>query len=193
MNGRIFVALATATTLLGTGGPLLAQQTTPPSAPATTSESTTKPPSGMSRSDRDFMTKVAGDSLAEIELGRLAAERGQSDAVKQFGQRMVSDHTKANDELKRLADQKGVTLPTQLDKTHARTRDRLAKLDAAAFDREFVKDMVRDHKKDVSAFQRESQKAKDPDLKSWAGQTLPTLQDHLKAAQDLQATVAAKK
>jgi putative membrane protein len=198
MRTRTLVALATATTLFGGSTTLLAQQaTTPqtqpakPAKPATSANEAAKA-SGLARTDRNFITDVARDSMAEVELGRLAAERGQSDQVKQFGQRMVTDHTKASDELKKLADQKGVTLPTELDRSHARTLDRLAKLSGTEFDKAFVTDMVKDHKKAVKEFQKQSEKAKDADLKSWAGQTLPTLQDHLKAAQDMQASVAKK-
>jgi putative membrane protein len=74
-----------------------------------------------------------------------------------------------------------------------REKDRLSKLSGAAFDREYVKMMVKDHEKDVAAFKRESQQAKDPDLKAWAGKTLPTLEDHLQMIKRVQSQVAAKK
>src|SRR2546425_252435 len=82
-----------------------------------------------------------------------------------------------------------LTLPTDLDPKHRQLRDRLAKLTGADFDRAYANEMVKDHKKDVADFKREAKGAKDPDLKAWAGKTLPTLEDHLKAAQDVQAQV----
>jgi putative membrane protein len=144
---------------------------------------------GMAAADRKFMMNVARDGMAEVELGKLAAQKGNSDAVKQFGQRMADDHGKANDELKNLAQQKGLTVPTDLDSKHKQVMDRLSKLSGADFDRAYVNDMVRDHRKDVAEFKREADRAKDPDLKSWAQKTLPTLEDHLKQVQQLQAQV----
>jgi putative membrane protein len=158
--------------------------------PSTTAPSTGAPAkSGLAAADRKFMMDAARGGMAEVELGKLAAERATSDAVKQLGQRMADDHGKANDELKNLAQQKGVTLPTDLDAKHKQLRDRLAKLSGADFDRAYVNEMVRDHRKDVSEFKKEATRAKDSDLKAWADKTLPTLEDHLKQVQQLQAQV----
>ena len=144
---------------------------------------------GMAAADRKFVMEAARGGLAEVELGKLAAEKGSADAVKQFGKRMADDHAKAAAELKDFADKKGMTLPADLDPKHRQLRDRLAKLTGADFDRAYANEMVKDHKKDVADFKREAKGAKDPDLKAWAGKTLPTLEDHLKAAQDVQAQV----
>ena len=144
---------------------------------------------GMAAADRKFVMEAARGGLAEVELGKLAAEKGSADAVKQFGKRMADDHAKAAAELKDFADKKGMTLPADLDPKHRQLRDRLAKLTGADFDRAYANEMVKDHKKDVADFKREAKGAKDPDLKAWAGKTLPTLEDHLKAAQDMQAQV----
>ena len=144
---------------------------------------------GLSQTDRKFVMESARGGMAEVELGKLAAEKGSSDAVKQFGQRLADDHGKAGTELKQLAEQKGVTLPTDLDAKHKQLRDRLAKLNGADFDRAYINEMVKDHKKDVADFKRQANGAKDSELKSWAGKTLPTLEDHLKQAQQLQAQV----
>jgi putative membrane protein len=155
-------------------------------------QTTSKETSGkMASSDAKFMTEAARGNMAEVELGRLATERGSSDAVKQFGQRMVSDHGKANDELKQLAQQKGLTLPTDLDSKHKKTIDKLSKLSGAGFDKAYAKEMVRDHDKDVKEFQHEAQKARDADLKSWAGKTLPLLQEHQQQARQMSASVGA--
>ena len=135
--------------------------------------------------DRHFIRKAGQGGLAEVELGKLATEKGQSEEVKKFGQRMVDDHSKANDQLKQLAESKGVTLPTQLDAKDEATKKRLEKLSGEKFDRAYMNDMVQDHTKDVSEFKKESTTAKDPDVKSFASQTLPTLQDHLKEARSI--------
>jgi putative membrane protein len=160
-----------------------AQQTSQPSGSAQQSKG------GLARAERGFIMTAARDGMAEVDLGKLAAERGSADAVKQLGQRLADDHTKANDELKNLAQQKGITLPTDLDAKHKQLRDRLAKLNGADFDRAFVNEVVRDHQKDVNAFKREAGRAKDPDVKAWADKTLPTLEEHLKMAQQAQAQV----
>ncbi len=141
--------------------------------------------------DTAFAKEAAIGGMAEVELGNLAKEKASSNDVKQFGDRMVTDHSKANDELKQWAQQKNVTLPTTLDAKHKATRDRLAKLSGDAFDKAYMHDMVTDHQKDVAAFKRESTSGKDADLKAWAAKTLPTLQEHLKLAQDTATKVGA--
>ena len=137
----------------------------------------------VARSDRKFMEKAAQGGMAEVELGKLAAQKAQSPQVKQFGQRMVDDHSKANDQLKKLASNKGVTLPTEMDRSSKREMDKLSKLSGAEFDAEYMKHMVSDHKKDVKEFKSEANKAKDADVKQFAASTLPTLEEHLKLAQ----------
>jgi putative membrane protein len=143
----------------------------------------------VSAADRAFVNAAAIGDLAEVDLGNLAKEKGSSQDVKNFGDRMVTDHGKANDQLKSWAQQKNVTLPTELDARHKATHDRLAKLSGEAFDKAYMRDMLTDHKADVAKFKKESASAHDPGLKSWAGQTLPTLEDHLKVAQDTASKV----
>lgn len=147
----------------------------------------------VSSSDRKFMEKAAIGGMAEVQMGTLAKERGMSDEVKSFANRMVTDHGKANDELKQLASSKGVTLPTDVDKQHKGKMDKLAKLQGPDFDRAYMKDMVSDHKKDVSEFKKEAKKAKDSDLQGWASKTLPTLEEHLAMAQKTNDVVQGSK
>ncbi len=123
--------------------------------------------------------------MAEVELGRLAAQKGHSPDVKRFGERMVTDHSKANDELKQLAVRKGITLPAEPTAQQKQEKERLSKLSGVQFDREYMKLMVEDHDKDVKAFQDETHGAADPDIKSFAAKTLPTLQEHQKMAKDI--------
>jgi putative membrane protein len=130
--------------------------------------------------DKQFVKEAAEGGMTEVELGQLATQNGQSDAVKQFGQRMVDDHTKANDQLKQIAQEKGVTVPTDLSAKDKAEKDHLSKLKGEQFDRAYMQHMVQDHKADVAEFKKEANSGKDSDVKNWASQTLPTLEDHLK-------------
>lgn len=139
--------------------------------------------------DQQFMMKAAQGGMAEVQLGNLAKDHASSASVKTFGQQMVDDHTKANDELKDLAAKKNVTLPADVDAKDKATMDRLSKLNGAAFDKAYMRDMVADHKKDVAEFQKEASSGKDSDVKDWASKTLPTLQHHLQMAQETEREV----
>jgi putative membrane protein len=146
----------------------------------------------LARGERNFIEEAAKGGMAEVQLGQLAATKGQSDQVKQFGQKMVDDHGKANEKLKQLAASKGVELPADIDRSARREHDKLSKLSGADFDREYMKHMVSDHKKDVKDFEREAKAAKDPDVKTFASDTLPTLQQHLQLAQQADAAVRSQ-
>jgi putative membrane protein len=139
----------------------------------------------MTSHDRDFIMDAATGGLMEVELGHIAAQKGSSDAVKQFGQRMVDDHSKANAELMTLASSKGITLPTTLDEKNQAKVTKLQGMSGAEFDRAYSKMMLSDHSKDVGAFEKQSTKGTDPDLKAFASKTLPTLQEHLQMARAL--------
>lgn len=181
-----------------TGSQASGSQSSDQSATSTTKSKTAKKSSSMSSesnssssgklsaADKNFVMKAAEGGLAEVQLGQLATQNAQSDEVKQFGQRMVDDHTKANDQLKQVAEQKGVTLPTDLSAKDKAEKGRLSKLKGEQFDRAYMQHMVMDHKKDVAEFKKESTSAKDSDVKNFASQTLPTLQDHLKQAQQVE-------
>jgi putative membrane protein len=131
------------------------------------------------------MKEAAGGGMAEVQLGKLAQEKSSSDQVKQFGQRMVDDHSKANQQLEQMAQQKNVRLPKQPGAREQAEKARLEKLSGDEFDKAYMSHMVADHKKDVAEFQKESSAARDPEIKSFASQTLPTLQEHLKQAQSI--------
>ena len=196
MKTRWVTTAAAVMTLAFAPAVTLAQQS---SAPATEKKADrgpdkTKVPSG----DRKFIESAYQDNLAEVELGKLASERGASESVKKFGQRMVDDHGKANGELAKLAQDKGVNTPSGLDGKHQKLRDRLAKLSSSDFDRAYADEMLKGHRKDVKEFQRVADRGKDPDVKGYAAKTLPVLQEHLKQAEDMHAQVkgsgkAAKK
>jgi putative membrane protein len=145
----------------------------------------------MSTSDKKFVRDAAQGGMAEVELGKLATEKASSDDVKKFGQRMVDDHTKANDQLKQVASREGVQLPEKLNAKDQMTKERLSKLSGAEFDRAYMSDMVKDHTKDVADFQRESNSGMDPAVKDFASKTLPTLQDHLREAKQIAPSTRA--
>ena len=133
--------------------------------------------------DKTFVEKAAVGGMAEVQLGNLAQQKAANDQVKQFAARMVTDHTKANDELKQIASTKGVQLPSALDKKHQSDMDRLQKMSGADFDKAYMSHMVDDHKQDVAEFKKEANGGKDGDVKGFAAKTLPTLEEHLKLAQ----------
>ncbi len=129
--------------------------------------------------DLAFMNSAAPGNMAEVELGKMASTKAASNDVKQFGQKMVEDHSKANDELKQLAAQKKVMLPPDVMPGHKQLMEKLSKLSGADFDKEYVAAMVEAHEKDVAAFENVSKTAADADVKAFATKTLPTLKMHL--------------
>ena len=139
--------------------------------------------------DIEFVFEAAKGGMAEVELGKLAADRARSEEVKKFAQRMVDDHSKAGDQLKMIAESKGIRLPQEVDPKDKALMNRLQKLNGAAFDRAYMQAMVSDHVKDVSAFKKEANAGHDPQVKSFASTTLPTLEEHLQHAR--QARTAA--
>lgn len=147
---------------------------------------------GMSQ-DMKFAMMAAMGGIEEVEMGKLAAAKGASEEVRQFGQRMVDDHTKANQELMQIASSKGMTLPAALDPKHQADMQKMSALSGEAFDKEYVKMMVKDHKKDVGEFQKESTRGADPELKAFAASTLPTLQEHLRMIQRIDAKMKLRK
>lgn len=145
----------------------------------------------VSAADRNFVMKAAQGGLAEVQLGQLAAEKASNEDVKKFGQRMADDHAKANDQLKQLAASKNIAVPTQPSAKEKADADRLTKLSGEAFDHAYMREMVKDHMKDVAEFKRQSKSGKDGDIRNFASQTLPTLQDHLSSARSLVPRTAA--
>lgn len=137
-----------------------------------------------------FLTDAIQGNLAEISMGQLAQKNGGSDGVRSFGQMLVQDHSAANEKATSLAQTQGVTPPTAPKPEAKKEYDRLSKLDGEAFDKEFAKHMVADHKKDIAEFEAQS-KGSD-DVASFAKDTLPTLKKHLQTAQSLQSGKSAQ-
>lgn len=172
-------------------GAALAQSTTMP-PPATAGASAARV-DALSRGDRKFMEEAAHGGLAEVEHGKLAAQRASHPQVKEFAQRMVQDHVKANDELKTIAAARGITPPATLDRKHQRRMEKLRRLGGAEFDRAYMQQMVDDHKETVSLFEKQAKAGKDGDLKSFAIKTLPALNEHLTLARSTHDAVKAEK
>lgn len=158
-------------------------------------KSTTKTSTSKHRmSDADFAKAAAEGGFVEVKLGQLAEQKAANQQIKDFGKRMVTDHTKGDDNLKTAVskDNLDVTVPSQLNAKDQATYDRLSKLSGSAFDRAYARDMVRDHIVDVAAFRHEANDGKDASLKSFAATTLPTLEDHLKQAREVLRGVSPK-
>ncbi|HXO62346.1 MAG TPA: DUF4142 domain-containing protein [Candidatus Acidoferrales bacterium] len=185
----IYVGCVTVTLSAVGSWAVLAHQDTPASKSTTAASATSKSSTRSATPDVHFAKEAARGGMAEVKLGQLAQEKGSSDTVKTFGKRMVDDHSKAGDKLKEVASHESITLPSDLSAKDQATYDRLSKLNGAAFDRAYARDMVKDHETDVAAFQKEANAGKNDSLKSFASETLPTLQDHLKQAKEMMKTV----
>ena len=139
--------------------------------------------------DRTFVADAASGGLLEIQTGQLAANNASRDELKQFGQMMVADHTKANARLKAAAAKDGITVPDKRLPADQKTVDRLASLRGGEFDREYARVALDSHEKSVASFEQEAKQGKRPALKAFAAETLPTLRQHLDHARALQQKV----
>ena len=139
----------------------------------------------------DFAKTVAISDMFEIQSGQLASEKAQNGDVRSFGKQMVADHTKTSDQLKNLIDDKDVKveLPGKLDAEHQTNLDKLNGLSGAQFDKEFVRMQIDAHQKAIALFEGYAAAGENNDLKSWAKDTLPTLNEHLEHAQKLKTSV----
>jgi putative membrane protein len=138
-------------------------------------ESPASKSSALSAKDRKFMHKAAKGGMMEVALGRLAEQKGQSEDVKSFGKRMVTDHSKANEELKSIAEKKGVKLASKEPS------------EKWSSDKAYMDMMVKDHEKDLAEFQEEANNGSDPDVKKFADDTAKMVQEHLDLAKQTQS------
>lgn len=137
--------------------------------------------SAMVMADTTFAAKAAVGGMAEVALGKMAAAKGQSSKVKDFGNMMVMDHGKANAELMNIAKSKNIALPTGLDAEHQAKSDSLSKLSGKDFDAAYVKAMVEGHQKTLALMKSEAANGTDADLKAFAAKTAPVVETHLNA------------
>ena len=139
--------------------------------------------------DAEFAVEAADAGMLEVQLGTLAATKASSPQVKQYAQMMVDDHTKANNELKALAQQKNITLPTTLSNENQRRYDNFNEKTGEDFDKEYVDQMVKDHRDVIDDFEKQAENGNDPELKSWASSKLTALRHHLEEAERIQETL----
>jgi putative membrane protein len=141
-------------------------------------------------SDAHFAKAAAQGGMAEIQLGKLAADRGSNSVVKAFGERMVAQHGAAGDQLKAAAQQANIVLPATVSSKDQQIYDRLARLNGSDFDRAYADDMVRDHEQDLNEFQNEANNGKNSSIRAFAAQTVPMIQQHLNQAREMQKAVS---
>lgn len=146
-------------------------------------------PRVLDRQDEVFLHEIAAAGMTEVEFGRLAQKNASNTAVKEFGQQMVEHHSRSNDRLEALVRTSEIKLPTTLNGTYRNTFVDLQKLKGAAFDRAYVNGQIEDHKKMVQMLEYQASAGKDPQLKAFAAETLPTATQHLAMAQSLQTRV----
>jgi putative membrane protein len=203
--GKKAVAVAGAVLLCGSMG--LAQVNRPSEGPAGQTPGQTDPNmnpqmNGMQQAgqpspmDKMFVTKAMQGSMAEVQLGQLTLQKSNNDQVKQFAQRMIDDHTKLNEQMKPVAQQLGVTVPEQVSKKDRSTMAKLQALSGPTYDQAYIKDMVKDHKQDLSEFQAEASSGQDQTVKDAAAQGSKVIAQHLQMAQqmakDQNVTMASK-
>ncbi|MEK0085377.1 DUF4142 domain-containing protein [Benzoatithermus flavus] len=140
---------------------------------------------GLMGSDAKFLTTAIQSGIAEVELGRLARERASSREVRNFGQRMVDDHSNANAQLEAMAQARDLTVPTAMDATHQSLHDQLAALRGRSFDREYMQSMVQDHEKDVDLFSQQASADPNDQVSQLAARILPQLREHLSMARSI--------
>jgi putative membrane protein len=138
-----------------------------------------------SPTDRLFVSKAMQGSQAEVQLGQLTLQKSQNEQVKQFAQRMIDDHTKLNDQMKPVAQQLGVTVPNQPSKKDRQTMAKLQALSGPAYDQAYIKDMIKDHKQDLSDFQTEASSGQDQTVKDAATQGSQVIAQHLQMIQQI--------
>lgn len=139
----------------------------------------------LSRGDQKFIQEAAEGNMAEIQMGQVAQQQGASDQVRKLGEHIASDHREAQAKLGALAGSHQVTLPTELSAKQKRALDKLSRQQGEAFDEAFVKQSISDHQKTVAMFRKAAREAKSEDVKRYASDNLPTLEEHLRQAENV--------
>jgi putative membrane protein len=163
-----------------------------PERTITAHPSENNPTKGIDETDQEFMKEAAIGDQAEVQLGQMAQQKASDPAVKNFGERMMKDHSDASDKLKNIAESQHIALPIELDPPHKDSAAALSKLSGQQFDQAYMQLMVQEHTKDVDKFKKEAADAHDDTIKQFAAATLPTLQSHLNEAQQILEQLKAK-
>ncbi|WP_407156130.1 DUF4142 domain-containing protein [Bradyrhizobium sp. STM 3557] len=160
-------------------------------SPTTRESAPGKPaPHQINDADRIFVRALALGGLAEVDLAKLAAQKASSTAVKDFAQRMIKDHSEANDRLASLAKANGIALPDQFDSEQRSMRDRLQQAGKTEFDHAYIRGQITDHQKTVQLLIYQIGSGENEDLKTFASDTLPIVLDHLRMAQSIAAEIS---
>lgn len=138
-----------------------------------------------SSSDKKFVRSALEGGNAEVKLGQLAAQKGSSEDVKQFGQKMVDDHTKLGDQMKQIAQQQGIQVPDGIPAKDKALQMKLSGLSGDDFDKAYIKAMVQDHQKDLSEFKKEASSGNDTSIKDAASQGAQVISEHLQMVQQM--------
>lgn len=146
----------------------------------------------LSRQDKKFIKEASSGGMFEVKTGQIAEKQSSNEKVKAFGQRMVTDHTKANQELMDILHKDGITPPAGMNKKDMRSDEKLSKLNGTKFDKEYMKTMVSDHEKAIKAFEKEAKKGSNADVKDFASKTTPMLQEHLRMAKEVRNEIEGK-
>jgi putative membrane protein len=149
-------------------------------------------PQKLNTKDRDFLKEIAQIRILELKLGEKALQNATNADVKKFAQRMVQQHGQANRELDSLANTRGVQISKDLDTKHKEVLDKLSSMKGADFDREYIRQLVKDHEQDIAELQKASKEVQDAELKAWVTKMLPTLNDHLREARAIQSQIGQK-
>ena len=182
---KLSTAFAFVTALaFGTVGTVLAQQPKQSGGQA----SAQKSEKGEARGDAKHLKELAQANMAEVEAGKLAAQKAQNADVKKFAQQMVDDHSKQLEEIRKLAQAKGVELPSAPDSKHQRAMKKLESTSPDKFDHEYMQQMVKDHRDALKLAQRTAKGAKDSELKSSAEEATPEIEKHLQMARQLESS-----
>jgi putative membrane protein len=163
---------------------------TPQKPPAAAAQADKPPAQKTAKADEDFVKTTGQSGMVEVELAKLAQQKGQNAAVKDLAQRLEKDHTQANQQLQKIASEKTIQIDSQPSKDQAALKAKLEKLEGAAFDKAFVAAMIANHRKNITAFERCAKSGADADIKAFASSTLPTLREHLKMAEDAQKALS---
>lgn len=141
--------------------------------------------------DRTFVEKAAQDGMLEVKLGQLATQKAANPDVKKFGQKMVTDHGKANEELKKIATKFNIEVPRDLDEKHKEKLKKFSQLEGKEFDQEYMKEMVKDHMEGIKLFEQQASDGKNTELKQFASKSLPILREHLNLAKEISQKLSA--
>jgi putative membrane protein len=171
MNSNRALATIAGIALLSAGSAAIAQNTTNPSA-----------------SDKKFVQEALQGGTAEVELGKLAAQKANGEDVKQFGQKMVDDHTKLGDQMKEVAQKEGISVPSDVSAKDKALQMKLQSLSGDSFDKAYIKAMLKDHQHDLSEFKKEADSGNDTSIKDAASQGQQVISEHFKMIQEIAKT-----